>query len=273
LAQAGEKLQQLQSAYPRFERDFTLTGLPDAVLPELKQAARTQYELLLEPARDEVLRQLRQVGPENGESPERWTSLLKWLSDPKELAAWRELARVLVRLHDPKRAEPDPVVELESFLKRDSFEFELKHLSFELPDRLNKRPTTGEMTIHITSGDKQIAKQAFEITERKHEPQRGVTRFELQAVKPQVLVYKPGNVLWATLPLRDTEKPDEDWMLTWARGRSAVYEFERLARPPRLHRAKEENTEGKIVDEATLTIKEGGLPTVPDLVPVVKLDR
>jgi hypothetical protein len=231
-----------------------------------------QYESLLEPAREEVLRQLRRVGPNSGESPARWNNLLQWLNDPKELAAWRELARVLVLLFDPKRAEPDPVKELESFLKRESFEIDLRRLSFELPDRLNKRPT-GDLTIHITSGDKQLAAQAFEIIDRKREPQRGVTQFQLQAAKPQALIYRPGDVLWASIPLRDTEKRDEEWMLTWARGRSAVYEFERLARPPRLHRADQENTEGKIVDEATLTIAEGNLPAVPDLMPVVKLDR
>jgi GTPase SAR1 family protein len=272
LSQAEEKLRQLRTAHPHFEQEFSLTGLPDAVLPEIKQAARTQYESLLEPAREEVLGQLRRVGPDSGESPARWNNLLKWLSDPKELAAWRELARVLVLLFDPKRAEPDPVKELEAFLKRESFEIDLRRLSFELPDRLNKRPT-GDLTIHITSGEMQIAAQPFEIVDRKREAQRGVTQYQFRAVKPQVLVYKPGDVLWASIPLRDTEKSDEDWTLTWARGRSAVFEFERLARPPRLHRKDQDNTEGKIIDEATLTIIEGSLPAVPDLMPVVKLER
>jgi hypothetical protein len=272
LSQATEMLQQLQKSYPRFDQEFTLTGLDGPVLAEVRQAARTQYELLLEPAREEVLRQLRHVGPEGGETPARWGNLLKWLNDPTELIAWRELAHVLVRLHDPKRVEPDPVKELETFLKRESFEIDLRRLSVEIPDRLNKRPT-GDLTIYITSGDKPSATQAFEIADSRRDAQRGVTQYQLRPVKQQALVYKPGDVLWASIPLRDTEKRDEEWLLTWARGRSAVYEFERLARPPRLHRKDQDNTEGKIVEEAKLTISEGSLPTVPDLMPVVKLER
>src|SRR5207245_1214256 len=84
LALAGEKLKQLQESYPRLEEEFTLTGVPDAVVGELSQAARTQYDLLLEPGREEILRQLRRAGPEGGETPARWSNLLKWLDNPAE---------------------------------------------------------------------------------------------------------------------------------------------------------------------------------------------
>jgi hypothetical protein len=77
LSQASEKLQALQKSYPRFEQDFALTGLPDTVAGEVSQAARTQFQLLLEPGREEVLRQLRRAGPEGGETPARWSNLLK----------------------------------------------------------------------------------------------------------------------------------------------------------------------------------------------------
>ena len=63
-------------------------------------------------------------------------------------------------------------------------------------------------------------------------------------------------------------------MLTWARDRSSVYQFERLRRPPRLHKANEPNTEGTLEEGVRLLIDPpDGVPRVPDLLPVVRLER
>jgi hypothetical protein len=59
-------------------------------------------------------------------------------------------------------------------------------------------------------------------------------------------------------------------MLTWARSRSLVYQFERLIKPPRLHRKGQDNTQGEIEPSISLAvIPETGLPKVPELLPVV----
>jgi hypothetical protein len=76
------------------------------------------------------------------------------------------------------------------------------------------------------------------------------------------------------LPLRDTAKRDEEWVFTWSRCRSEVYQFERLSREPRLHRKDQKTTEGKLAEGVTLTVTQGsGIPSMPDLVPVVLLDQ
>jgi hypothetical protein len=81
------------------------------------------------------------------------------------------------------------------------------------------------------------------------------------------LTYKPGERLWASLPLRD------DWMLTWARDRSSMYQFESLLRPPRLHKKDEPNTAGSLQEGVRVIIKPAdGVPRVPDLMPVVRLE-
>ena len=59
-------------------------------------------------------------------------------------------------------------------------------------------------------------------------------------------------------------------MLTWARARSEGYQFERLVRPPRLHRKAQENIEGDLLgDVSTSLLPERGVPKVPDLLPIV----
>jgi hypothetical protein len=51
-----------------------------------------------------------------------------------------------------------------------------------------------------------------------------------------------------------------------------MYQFERLTRPPRLHRTKEATTSGTLEEEVRLTIiPADGVPRVPDLMPVVKM--
>ena len=82
----------------------------------------------------------------------------------------------------------------------------------------------------------------------------------------QTLTYRPGDALWASLPLRD------DWMFTWVRCHSLRYQFERLTRPPRLHKSNATTTSGTLEEEVRLTILPAdGVPRVPDLMPVVRL--
>ncbi len=63
-------------------------------------------------------------------------------------------------------------------------------------------------------------------------------------------------------------------MFTWVRGRSLMYQFERLTRPPRLHKTKEETSTGTLEEKVRLTITPSdGLPRLPDLLPVVRLEQ
>jgi hypothetical protein len=271
LEQASDKLKELAKAYSRYADQFTLDGLPEAVVAEVRQAAQTNYELLLEPAREEVLRQLQRAGKDATETRARWNGVLKWLEGPRELASWRVLALTLIRLIEPKRNEADPVKDLAAFLKRDEFDLDLRRLTLEIPDRLNKH-STDDLVVYVQRAGETTGYR-FEIIGNPRDAKRGVTQYQLQAAKQAAIVYQPGDLLWAEMRLRDVDKRDEEWTLTWARCRSELYQFERLTRPPRLRPKDQPTSEGKIAEDVTVTVTQGSLPLVPDLVPVVKLDR
>jgi hypothetical protein len=268
LAQARERRRQLEQAYPNYQKGFVLDGLPDAIQPDVRQAARTNYGYLLPPAQDEVLRQLRQGGSGDRETPGRWEAVRRWLKDPEELAAWRVLARVLVRLHDPDAPEDDPVRALASFLGQERFTIEVNRLTLEVPERLKVRPAPDAvLAVHHGTGDRPALALGLS-GEGQRDVQRRVWLYTFRPVEGQRLVYRPGDRLWATLALQD------GWMFTWARSRSAVYQFERLRRPPRLHRATEPNTSGELEEGVRLLPDPpDGIPRVPDLLPLVRLER
>src|SRR5207253_3204725 len=69
---ARGRLQELKKDYPKFEESFTLDDLPEAARPDVRQAAGTNYQNLLESGRAVVLRRLQQAGADDREMSERW---------------------------------------------------------------------------------------------------------------------------------------------------------------------------------------------------------
>jgi hypothetical protein len=274
LKDVSAHLGELKKSYPKFDEQLRLTSLPDAVIPAIKQAARSNYDRLLEPARAEVLQHLRLAGKGNEETLGRWRAIEGWLANPEDLADWRVLATTLVKLFDPERSEPDPVNELSSFIKKDAFELGLKRLALRVPDDLAKRPS-GDLTIFLQPADGQNAVSlTFEVLlEKQPDEKAKATIYQLRPLDRSTLTYRPGDKLWAVLPLRDTVKRDDEWAFTWSRCRSDVYQFERLTREPRLHRKDQKATEGKVAEGVHLTVTQGiGIPNLPDLMPVVILE-
>jgi hypothetical protein len=220
------------------------------------------------PGQAAVLRQLQQAGSGDVETPARWEAVHRWLQNPEELAAWRVLARVLVRLHQPDVPDDDPVRVLASFLGQERFTIELNQLTLEVSERLKVRPAPDAvLSVFQGNGDSPVVSLPLS-GQGLRDVERRVWYYTFRPVERQRLVYRPGDRLWATLPLRD------DLMFTWARCRSAVYQFERLRRPPRLHRASEPNTSG-VLEEGVHLISDppDGVPRVPDLLPLVRLER
>jgi hypothetical protein len=270
LSQARERRNTLEQSYPQYKKDFVFDEVPDAVRPLVDQAAHTSYEHLLDPGQDIVLKQLEQGGG-GGETQARWQSVRLWLRDPKELEDWRVLAGVLIRLHDPSSPHTpesaDPVSVLAEFLDRSSFPLSIRRVILEIPESLERRPVSdAPLSIyHPASAGEKPALIVQPSGDGERDPQRRVWRYEFRLSEQQTLTYRPGDALWATLPLRD------DWMFTWVRCHSLMYQFERLARPPRLHRTKEATTSGTLEEQVRLTIiPADGVPRIPDLMPVVK---
>lgn len=272
LSQARERRNALELAYPHYKTDFIFEKIPEAIRPVVNQVAHSNYEHLLEPAQAAMLKQLEQAGGGTEETRARWVSVRNWLRDPKELEDWRLLASVLIRLHDPGSPQTpesaDPVSGLAEFLDRTSLPLTIRRVTLEIPESLERKPAAdAELSIYYPSsaGDKPAL--VFQPSgEGERDAQRRVWTYQFRLREPQILTYRPGDALWASLPLRD------DWMFTWVRSRSLMYQFERLTRPPRLHKTKEATTSGTLEEEVRLTILPAdGVPRVPDLMPVVRL--
>ena len=188
------------------------------------------------------------------------------LGDPEELAAWRSLAALLARLHDPYA--PDPVTALAAFLQETTFSLDIKHITLELPDSLRRlAPTNVALSIyHPRTEAKEPVMVLEQVGEAKRDSDRHVTVYQLDLKKGKRVVYLPGDDLWAALPLRD------NMQLTWALNRSTMYQFERLLRSPRRHTAGEPTEKGERVEGVrVLVAPPEGWPHVPDLLPVVRL--
>src|SRR5262249_31055871 len=146
---------------------------------DLRQAAMTSYKPLLEAGRDVVLRHLQEASPGGPETRKTWETIRQWLTDPTELAAWRVLARVLLRIGEPDRGD-NLIAELSDFLSHDSFELTLRRLALAVPDALGLRPD-GDLTIVQTdAANRKEIRLAFSIADKQREPQRGVTIYLLR---------------------------------------------------------------------------------------------
>jgi hypothetical protein len=107
----------------------------------------------------------------------------------------------------------------------------------------------------------------------RREPQRRVTVYNFLRDSSAPMTYLPGDQFFAHVAVKK-EGDDRAWLLTWARSRSELYQFECLAKPARLHRNDQPNTAGDLAEDIKLTVTpDKGLPPVPDLIPVVKLRK
>jgi hypothetical protein len=265
LEQCRTRWQELKKVYPDPETRFSGTDLPDAARPAIRQAARASYQNLLGPGRGEVSRQLRLAGRGKEETLERWQEVGAWLKDPKELSAWRELARILVRLEDPE-AE-DPVKALASFLERTRFPVEVRRMVVEIPDKAGIQPLSDARLdiFHERIGTPAISLEPS--GEPRRDTQRRVRIYTYRVPDDRGrITYHPGEAVWATLPLRDRQK------LYWWDTRSLVYKIDRLRQPPRIWN-EDGSGDGRPADGVRVTFDpEDGVPRVPDLVPQVRLD-
>jgi hypothetical protein len=133
----------------------------------------------------------------------------------------------------------------------------------------------GPLTLyHQAAGEDPVSVAFTPLDEEgRRDPQKRVTTYPFIREGGAAVFYRPGDSLWAELPVRKDGEAGE-WLLTWARGRSEVYQFERLVRPPRLHRKGEKNTAGDLLEDVSLAVTpEGGIAPVPDLMPVVNLKK
>ncbi len=265
LAQAKERLARRQKAYPEFQKTFAREGLP---LPALARTIRSRYESLLPSARAEVLRQLKASGTGSEETAKRWEGVRAWLKEPTELSAWRQLALLLLRMEDP--LAEDPVTALASFLNREVFDVTIDSVLVEIPNIRAIAPRAeATLDVFLPATGKEPALSLRRSGDARKDDERRVTVYTFRGDGGK-LRYRPGDRLWAKLPLSGGTQA-----LVWSDSRSALYQFERLRRPPRQQdEGAASLTAGRLLDDVRLIVRPaGGVPEVPDLMPAVRLDE
>lgn len=246
---------QLRQHYPNYRKELVIADLPEAMRPEVLQAADTNYLYLLGPGRAEILRQLRERG---GDTRDGWRAVRQWLTSPKEMAEWRTLVGALNALRLPPPA--DPVPELEAFLEKGSFTLNLSAVEVRLPLSLELAPRPDsalEIYQPRVVGTKPVLtlKLEPEATRKDLAANQLVLLFRTQAGP---IAVQPGDDVYGMLELAGGRT------LTWRSGeRSRQYPFERLRLPPRLEGRREDGVKLRVLEPAN------GMPTVPELLPEV----
>ncbi len=268
VADAARRSEELRQAYPQFQKEFTLRGLPEAILGEVRAAARESYDHAIAAGREVVLQHLRDAAPGSDETPARWRALAGWLEHPSDLESWRVLVLVLSRLQEPTPEEPVPA--LAAFIQESQFKLEIERWTLELPDDLKLRPAGEVLIYHAATNPDGPALKLAPAGESQRDAQRHVSSYVFRAIGPSSLTYRPGESFAAALAMKDAE--NRDWVLSWVVGRSAVYQFEHVLREPLLHRKDQSLQDGKPEKEVIVTIAPAtGVPRIPDLVPIVRL--
>jgi len=273
----GGRLRDLKKLYPSFEKwPEELQSLqvekqlPESAVADVRRAVDASYRNAIAAGQKAVLKQLEELAPDKKETPQRWEEVRKWLvGNPAELAAWRQLTTLLARLRNPN-AE-DPIAALAEFLRQSRFNLDLRSLTLDIPDDLNVRPT-GKLTIYHQSGGE--ARPSLVYVQRgagQRDEKKRVTSYTFAPEGGTTLTYKPGDDLWADLPV-NKDGEGKDRKLFWSGLRSMVYQFERLKSAPRLQR---KDNKGDVATGVELIVSYvgGGLPRIPDLLPPVEFKK
>jgi hypothetical protein len=199
------------------------------------------------------------------DTPESWRMFASVLTDSTTpFPEWGRLLHLYVRLRDP--SAPNPILELAAFLRTPQFEVNLHGFDLVIPVDLSleKVHPTGSLLIAAAR------KGSSTITKRFKQGGDGVregstTTFKLTAEGDGKLIYTPGDMLRAELPVRSGT---QDLKLVWEAVGSQTYPFDLFAREPRLVKAS--GTSEPAVGVKLTPTPSSGWPRIPVLFPELK---
>ncbi|QDU23014.1 P-loop NTPase family protein [Urbifossiella limnaea] len=236
------------SGYPEWE----LSGFPDPARSVLAGRVRESFASGAAAVRTLVAARL------NGDdTPAGWARAAEGLSAPP-FAEWGRLLHVLAKLEE--RAAGDPVAGLAAFLRAPEFAFDLRGAELTIPLVLRNPPLVpaGPLTVTVTprAGGEPVVRTFAPVGEPV--PRDLTTAYTFGAAPP--FTYRPGDALRAELPVRSGAQA---FTLTWDAGGSRTFQFDRLAREPRL--GTEPATGVRLAPAAGSVV-----PRVPALLPEVR---
>jgi hypothetical protein len=260
---AAARLAALRQHYPPDDR-------PDWELPNFPDPVRGLMANRLGIAADTGVRHVRRlvaaaVGP-TADSPDGWAALAGELLREPELVAWGQLLARLDRWRNAPAPPTDPVTTLAAFVRTDRFELTIQSVTVGIPDDLlDPRPQpAGPLVVTHTPAGRSPVEYRFRL-EGEPQRERPLTNYTFVADgHPGRIDYRPGDGLTASLPLRTGSA---DARLVWAGTRTPIYQFDALARPPRLERGGPVPTAEPAAGVRLTVTPPGGLPAVPAVVP------
>jgi hypothetical protein len=267
VAQVPEVLAQLKSHYPEAAK-WSLSEVPEPTVRAMRPAIQAAFDRVIEAGRREFLRRLKLTG-DGAATPERWRTVAGEVATAPEMHDWRDLADFLARWLDPSAT--NPVTALIEFVKKDIFDIEMRGIRLVIPDDLreNRLRPQGNFVVTVQHADKSMETLTFHpADEGVRDAERRTTTYGFAADGAGKLAVRPGDIIWAEQSLGDTR--GAVWKLSWwSNGiRNQVYQLDRLALPPRMHRADQKPEDGTMAaDVKAAIVPESGWPRLPDLLP------
>ncbi|HET6576558.1 MAG TPA: GTPase domain-containing protein [Fimbriiglobus sp.] len=267
---AAVRLAGLRSAYP--PPAYPSDEYPEWAVAHFPDPVRKAVTLRLQSIFDTGVRHVRRLIGQAAPSPETaegWRKVADALLQDPELKAWGRLLGLYRRWIDPTAAA-DPVAELVEFLRHDRYELNMKSIQVAIPDDLlgvRATPAGRLVVTHTPAGGQPVEYPYRQEGEGKRD--RPVTTYTFVSDgHPGTILYRPGDELTATLPLK---AGGEEYRLVWQSGRSTVYQIDRLAQPPRLERVGPVPAPVPAPGVRLTVSPPGGLPAVPVLFPDLRV--
>ena len=261
----AEQLAELRRRFPRggelYPLDATgypewaLTDFPDPARSVLAGRARESFGNGAAAVRGLVSARLA------ADTPEGWGKLADGLS-AAPFAGWGRLLHVLARLEE--RDAGDPVAGLAAFLRTPEFALDMRGAGVTIPLGLREPPLTATGPLTLTLTPRAGAAAVVRTYPMVGEPvERDLAKVYTFGAAPAV-TYRPGDDLRAELPVRSGVQA---FTLVWDAGGTRTFQFDRLAREPRLVRdgAAEPATGVRLAPAAGSVV-----PRAPALLPEVR---
>jgi hypothetical protein len=264
---AGVRWAELRRQFPGYPAEYPeweLRNFPEPGRTELSKRVQRSFAVGAQHVRRLILARTG-PNPVAKDNAAGWREVAAVLGEPV-FREWGRLLHLLARLSDPRAA--DPVAELTAFLRADKFEFDLKGFEVAIPVDLRERKVVPDGPLKVTltpRGGPPVVREFAHSPTDEGTRQGSVWLYRFTPPADPKLVYHPGDGLTAELPVR---VGGQSLRLVWEAGGTNTFQFDRLAREPRLVRpgSPPERAEG-----VRLTPAEGSaFPRVPVLLPDVR---
>jgi hypothetical protein len=253
-------------SYPRESEDFrewNVQNFPDPIRSLLSERLERSFRTGVRHVHALILAKMGSAIASK-DTPAWWRELAQNVVKPgSTYADWGRFLHLLARLREPTAREP--IDELASFLRQEKFEIDLSEFNLLLPLdlSLNKVTPAGAFTITLTP--RSGAPSTLQFKQSNTGVREGsVLSYRFVREGKTSLAYSPGDELRAELPLK---VGTQEFKLVWDAGTTQTFQFDRLAREPRL--VKTGGT-SEPANGVRLIPINGNFPHLPVLFPELK---